>query len=95
MEREGIFELINQERLRQITLWGTEKELIDSIRGNYGEEAWDFYLHQKAVVMTEEVGEVARAILEADSEHLKTELVQVAAVCVAMIEGLRWQTSKP
>lgn len=40
-------------------------------------------------ILSEEVGEVARAIVEAESmAALRTELVQVAAVAVAMIEGI-------
>ena len=41
----------------------------------------------KLAVLTEEVGEVARAILE-QSPTLIDELVQVAAVATAWIEGL-------
>jgi len=40
----------------------------------------------KLVVLTEELGEVARAIL--DGGNLKEELVQVAAVAVAWAESL-------
>ena len=50
---------------------------------------------ERLAVLTEEVGEVARAILEqsrlTNDDHgkeLKKELVQVAAVCVAWLEGL-------
>ena len=43
------------------------------------------------VILTEEVGEVARAIYEADDpgagEDYRAELVQVAAVAVAAIES--------
>lgn len=42
----------------------------------------------KLAVLTEEVGEVARALLERDPEGLKVELTQVAAVAVAWMEGL-------
>lgn len=42
----------------------------------------------KVAVLTEEVGEVAKAMLERDNEALRTELVQVAAVCVAWLESL-------
>ncbi len=37
-------------------------------------------------VLVEEVGEVARAWLEYEPKQLRTELVQVAAVCVRMLE---------
>lgn len=42
----------------------------------------------KATILGEEYGEVCRAILDGDMAALRTELVQVAAVAVAMLEGL-------
>lgn len=42
----------------------------------------------KMAVLAEEVGEVSRAVLERDREQLRRELVQVAAVAVAWLEGL-------
>jgi hypothetical protein len=42
----------------------------------------------KAAVLMEETGEVARALLDADRRQLRNELVQVAAVAVAWLEGL-------
>ncbi len=42
----------------------------------------------KAAVLSEECGEVARAVLDHDQDHLRVELVQVAAVAVAWLEGL-------
>ena len=39
-------------------------------------------------VLVEEVGEVAMAMLKGDRGNLKDELVQVAAVAVAWLEGL-------
>lgn len=39
-------------------------------------------------VLTEEVGEVARALNEDDGPALREELVQVAAVAIAWLEGL-------
>ena len=42
----------------------------------------------KVAVLTEEVGEVARAALEHDTDGLRLELVQVAAVAVAWLEAL-------
>lgn len=38
-------------------------------------------------ILTEEVGEVARAIIERDDAGLTLELVQIAAVVVAWLEG--------
>lgn len=42
----------------------------------------------KLAVLTEELGEVARAMLDGDRDDLRRELVQVAAVAVAWLEGL-------
>jgi NTP pyrophosphatase (non-canonical NTP hydrolase) len=53
------------------------------------------------LVLGEEVGEVARAVLEQDSvsahpgTDLCKELTQVAAVCVAWLERLRAQEDPP
>jgi NTP pyrophosphatase (non-canonical NTP hydrolase) len=51
-------------------------------------------------ILTEEVGEVAKAILEGaegalDVEPLRRELVQVAAVAVAALEALEKQEATP
>jgi hypothetical protein len=43
---------------------------------------------QRLAVLMEEVGEVARAILNHQPAELRAELVQVAAVCAAWLEGL-------
>ena len=43
---------------------------------------------QKLAILVEEVGEVARAICDRDPEHMREELVQVAAVAVAWVEAL-------
>ncbi|NBW23500.1 MAG: hypothetical protein EBR82_87720 [Caulobacteraceae bacterium] len=42
----------------------------------------------KFAILVEEVGEVARAINDGDPEHMREELVQVAAVAVAWVEAL-------
>jgi hypothetical protein len=42
----------------------------------------------KVAVLLEEVGEVARAVLDGDLDTLTDELVQVAAVAVAWLEAL-------
>jgi NTP pyrophosphatase (non-canonical NTP hydrolase) len=39
-------------------------------------------------VLAEEFGEVARAMCEHDVPNLREELIQVAAVAVAMVEGI-------
>jgi NTP pyrophosphatase (non-canonical NTP hydrolase) len=49
-------------------------------------------LHQsptlRMAILMEEVGELARAVLERDPASMRTEAVQVAAVAVALIEHL-------
>jgi len=40
------------------------------------------------MVLAEECGEVSRAVLEKDADGLRSELVQVAAVAVAWLEGI-------
>ena len=40
------------------------------------------------MVLTEECGEVARAVLDLNDDQLRTELIQVAAVAVAWLEAL-------
>ncbi len=40
------------------------------------------------IILAEEVGEVAKAIQDADG--LEAELIQVAAMATAMVMGLRW-----
>ena len=42
----------------------------------------------KTAVLSEECGEVARAVLDNDIDQLRTELIQVAAVAVAWLEAL-------
>lgn len=41
----------------------------------------------KVAVLAEECGEVARAALDGKPDQMRTELVQLAAVAVAMLEG--------
>lgn len=80
MTRDEIFELVNKERIRQDAKWGGNRELANLLF---------------AAILGEEVGEVNNAILEdhlyeygSNSPELTAELVQVAAVCVAWLEGL-------
>lgn len=48
---------------------------------------WNTQSTTKLAVLLEEVGEVARGILEKDPENVKKELIQVAAVCFAWLEA--------
>lgn len=64
---------LTAERERQDAKWGSQRHLP--------QDRW-------MTILTEEVGEVANAILEEDIENLKVELVQVAAVAIAFAEAL-------
>jgi len=82
MTRDEAFALITAERKRQAKRWA-------------GEHAWGsgdcssgaVPVAVKSTVLLEEAGEVGRAVLDGDGEGLKRELVQVAAVAVAWLEG--------
>jgi hypothetical protein len=39
-------------------------------------------------LLAEEVGEVARAVLEKDGENLKDELIDIMQICTAWLEAL-------
>ena len=82
------FDKINAERERQEKLFRTGKILF-----NVASTTPD--VKRKLRVLVEEVGEVAQAIDLLESghrqtrlKHLREELVQVAAVCVAWLESL-------
>ncbi len=73
----NVFEEIGNERLRQDRKWGVQ---------NHNPVEW-------IAVLTEEVGEAAKAALEAHLSHnenglsgYRKELIQIAAVAVAMVE---------
>ncbi len=71
---EDIFEAIQAERDRQDVKWGANRYLA--------KEVW-------LTILMEEVGEAAKAALEADTEGYAKELIQVAAVAVAAVESHR------
>ena len=74
---DKVIKEIKKERRQQDLKWGTIQERVD-----------DEFLP----VLMEEVGEVARAVNEfkyyGPKDSVRSELVQVAAVCVAWIELL-------
>ena len=76
--QESVLEDIRDERNRQDLKWGDQV--------NNSHELWN-------VIGVEEVGEVARAIYDADNiEHLYSEIIQVASVYVAWAESIkRWE----
>lgn len=94
--REDVFSLIHQERDRQVALF-VEGRISFECSSVVAEP------RRKLRVLIEEVGEVAEAIDEWErwnaspragvqqqraQKHLVTELIQVAAVCVAWLESL-------
>jgi len=72
--RDKVFDLINAERDRQDAKWGRK------------DGKWPSTNHTKMTVLTEEVGEIAKSILDGDAQGMIDELVQVAAVAVAWLE---------
>ena len=83
MKRDQVYALIDDERTRQFVKWGGTH-----VWGR-GDCSSDFvYPSTKAVVLAEECGEVSKAVLELDWLGLRKELVQVAAVAVAWLEGM-------
>lgn len=70
---DHILDDISKERRNQIDKWGDERDLP---------------LPVFQTILTEEVGEVSEDILERNIHGAKEELIQVAAVAVAMIERI-------
>jgi hypothetical protein len=81
MTREAIWAAITRERFQQRAKWGGDH---DWGRGDCSSPLVAPMV--KAAVLSEECGEVARAVLDNDPEQLRRELVQVAAVAVAWLE---------
>jgi len=83
MNRDEVFAAIVQERHAQAIKWGKPHAWG---QGDCSSPHVDQTV--KAAVLAEECGEVARAVLDMDPEQLRAELVQVAAVAVAWLEGM-------
>ncbi len=83
MTRTDIYNAIDAERVRQAELWNKDH---DWGWGDCSSAALPTPV--KVAVLTEEVGEVARAALEHDTDGLRIELVQVAAIAVAWLEAM-------
>ncbi len=77
MTRAEIFAAINLERARQ-----------DEKHGANGMGGANMSRDRRHTVMSEELGEVARAILDGDEAGLRAELTQVAACAVGFLEQL-------
>jgi len=83
MIRAAVFAAIDVERQRQQDLWSVPHSW------GFGDcSSPDVETSVKLAVLIEEVGEAARAFLENDDESFRTEMTQVAAVAVALLEGL-------
>lgn len=76
-ETKGVLEEVLDERGKQDIMWGEQ---------NHGPDKW-------FSILGEEVGEVAHANLEKDWVNYREELIQVAAVAVAMVESFDRQSS--
>lgn len=83
MNRSDIYAAIDAERERQADKWGGAH---DWGHGDCSSPAVDD--STKVMVLAEECGEAARAVLDTDIDQLRTELIQVAAVAVAWLEAL-------
>ena len=68
----GILQDIEGERERQETKWGEQ---------NHAPELWQ-------VILLEEIGEAAKALLEGDAPGYRAEMIQAAAVTIAAIGSL-------
>jgi hypothetical protein len=90
MNQKTVFQLVSLERERQKRLWGGDHEW-----GNGDCSTNGIADTVKLAVLTEEAGEVARAVLQNDPGNLKTELIQVAAVAVAWLESIPPRTETP
>ena len=72
--RKRIYQLIAEERQRQIDKWGDDRNLDPFV--------W-------LAVLSEELGEASQEVLKARSqEDLEKEIIQIAAVAVAWLEDL-------
>lgn len=83
MNRDDIFAAVAAERDRQHHLWDRAHE------HGWGDcSSPHVNIMTKVAVLGEEFGEVARAALECDMRGMETELVQLIAVAVAILEGI-------
>ena len=85
MNRVDVYAEIDAERDQQSKKWGGPHQWGE---GDCSSRLVDETV--KLAVLTEETGEVARALLDDpdDTDGLRRELIQVAAVAVAWLEAL-------
>lgn len=77
-ERTGI--LIAEEKMLDVRL---ERAKQDAKWGEQNHNDWKWL-----TILVEEVGEVAKAMLECDGPEMGKEITQAAAVCVAWLEAI-------
>jgi len=83
MKRAQVFAAVAAERERQRDMWSTAHGW------GFGDCSSDRVdMPVKLAVLAEELGEAAHAFLEKDDEAFRVEMTQVAAVAVAILEGL-------
>jgi hypothetical protein len=101
--REDILNAIRAERVRQEQLWAAPHDhgqgdcssadvplfvKLAVISEELGETAGTVLDALFLAALAGRCGEVARAALDGQADDMRTELVQVAAVAVAILEGL-------
>ncbi len=89
MTRDQVYALVDAERVRQGSIWNRDHDWGHGDCSSSGVAPI-----VKAVVLAEECGEVARAVLDKNSALLLDELVQTAAVAVAWLESLPKDATK-
>jgi len=75
---ESILEDVFEERRAQLLKWGEQ---------THTPADW-------LTILVEEVGEIGHAINEGDLPNYREELVQTAAVCIAMVESIDRQSAR-
>jgi hypothetical protein len=83
MTREQAMAAVSAERDRQAAKWAGPHDWGSGDCSGQGVAT-----EVKLAVLLEECGEVARAMLDGDHSGFRTEITQVAAVAVAILESL-------
>jgi hypothetical protein len=96
MTRAEIMTLIEAERERQAEKWHgrhawgsgdcSELAAYSDVVSDRGQPQYDRLV--KAAVLAEEAGEAVKAALDVEPEQFRTEVIQTAAVALAILEGL-------
>lgn len=92
LSRQHILDDISAERERQTAL---------KAMGQFKREVHELGASDALAVLAEEFGEVANVVADMvagkplETDHLREELIQVAAVCVSWVEGIDAQQKQP